>query len=394
MRRLAKISQFTMLCFIFLIYHNSCKHEPLEPFDVPDPTVNDTMDVNPMPGDTMMVDSMLMDTLVIDTMLIDTMFGIDSCGLEFIDFGEDVLSIFEQNCFACHGNGTSLGGVDLSSYAGIVQVGMTGQLLGSIEHEPGFNPMPQGGAMLSPCSIAIIETWIQDGMPPTGTTDTTGVGTIDTTGTGTVDTTGTGTVDTTISLIPCDPDTVYFQNTILPIFQSNCAFSGCHNAASAQDGVVLISYESVMASGEIDPFDADDSDVYEDLLEDDLDKRMPPPPYDPLPWDQIQLIGQWINQGAQNNFCEECDLENVTFSNTIHPIIQLKCEGCHSGNSPQGGISLSNYSQIQAKALDGSLYAAVNHENGYTPMPLNGNQLPLCEIDQIALWIQDGAPNN
>src|SRR5690349_8075119 len=38
-----------------------------------------------------------------------------------------------------------------------------------------------------------------------------------------------------------------FERDILPIFQSNCAKSGCHDAASAQDGYVFTSYQTITA---------------------------------------------------------------------------------------------------------------------------------------------------
>ncbi len=40
-----------------------------------------------------------------------------------------------------------------------------------------------------------------------------------------------------IDTIACDPDTVYFQNTVLPLIQSTCATTGCHDAASHQHGI-------------------------------------------------------------------------------------------------------------------------------------------------------------
>ena len=58
------------------------------------------------------------------------------------------------------------------------------------------------------------------------------------------DTTGNGPG----SGIPCDSNTVYFEQQILPILISNCSQPGCHNAASAQDGVVLTNYSSIIST--------------------------------------------------------------------------------------------------------------------------------------------------
>jgi len=48
----------------------------------------------------------------------------------------------------------------------------------------------------------------------------------------------------------CDPDTVYFQNQVLPLLISSCTESGCHNAQDRAEGVVVDSYESLMTTVE------------------------------------------------------------------------------------------------------------------------------------------------
>jgi hypothetical protein len=58
-------------------------------------------------------------------------------------------------------------------------------------------------------------------------------------------------VDTTATGTPCDPAVVYFEKDVLPILTSNCAYSGCHNAASAKDGIVLDNYANVIRTGKI-----------------------------------------------------------------------------------------------------------------------------------------------
>lgn len=193
---------------------------------------------------------------------------------------------------------------------------------------------------------------------------------------------------------PCDPDTVYFVNDILPIFTSNCAKSGCHDAGTAQEGIILTDYNSIMNTGDIEAYDPDDGKIWEAINEDDPDDRMPPPPNPKLTSEQKDMIYTWIMQGAKNNSCSgDCDTSNVTFSGVIFPIIQNNCLGCHSGSFPSGGIDLSAYNGVQQVALDGRLFGAVNHLEGFTPMP-QGGTLQDCEIDQLNIWINAGAPNN
>ncbi|MEX0965945.1 MAG: c-type cytochrome domain-containing protein [Bacteroidia bacterium] len=226
---------------------------------------------------------------------------------------------------------------------------------------------------------------------PTDPTDTTGT---DTTGT---DTTGTDT--TIVEPIPCDPDTVYFNRDILPLLISNCAKSGCHDAASRQDGVVLDNYLNVINTGDVRAFRPDNSEIYEKITENDLDDRMPPPPNQPLTPDQINLIEKWINQGALNNDCNEsgCDTSNVTLSGTVMPILKNYCQGCHNSSLASGGVRLDNYNSIKVVAQNGKLHGVTAWLPGYKKMPQNpqgATQLPECKIRQIKIWIDAGALNN
>lgn len=209
------------------------------------------------------------------------------------------------------------------------------------------------------------------------------------------DTTGNGTTDTVLfGGNPCDPDSVYFENQILPFLTASCAQPGCHDAATAEDGVILNNYFNIISTGDVNPFDPNDSEIYETITDSDLDDRMPPAGEDPLTAAQIQMIYNWIAQGAQNNSCSSCDTAQVTFSSTIYPIVEFKCQGCHSGSQPSAGISLNNYSDISGIALTGAFYSVVTGTNNYTPMPYNSNALPPCEVDLIQAWIDAGAPNN
>jgi len=193
--------------------------------------------------------------------------------------------------------------------------------------------------------------------------------------------------------IPCDPTVVYFTQQIQPLLISNCTMGdGCHSTATDDnDGIDLTSYASLMNSGIIP-----DGDLWDAINETDPDNIMPRPPQTPLTADQIALIGRWIQQGAQNNGCEDaaCDTLNVTYSGTIRPVIQARCQGCHSGGTPQGGLDLTSWSVLNSVAQDGRLAGAIQHLSGYTPMPRNAPALPDCRVRQFLLWIEDGSPNN
>ena len=196
--------------------------------------------------------------------------------------------------------------------------------------------------------------------------------------------------------VPCDPDSVYFQNQILPILVSNCTESGCHNETDHQEGVILTSYQHLMSTVEhVTDNNWGENKLMKVLLDDDPDDRMP---YNkaPLPQAQINLIAAWIQQGAKNNECNEnygaCETSNVKYSAFVQPLIQARCQGCHSGSAPQGGINLSTYANVKTLAGNGKLYAAVTRTSDW--MPKGGAKLDACTLDKLKAWIDAGAPEN
>ena len=215
-----------------------------------------------------------------------------------------------------------------------------------------------------------------------------------------IDTTGNPTdpTDPTDPGTPCDPNIVYFNTQILPLLKSNCAKSGCHDAITQEEDIVLDSYENVMSSDVIEPFDLDDSDLYEMITEDDSDDRMPPPPNQRLSGEQIGLIAAWIMQGAKNETCDDnaggCNTDNITYSGFVAPLLASNCVGCHSGGAPSGGITLNTHAGVRTVALNGRLFGAISHASGFQPMPRGSAKLPQCSIDKIKSWIDDGAANN
>lgn len=188
---------------------------------------------------------------------------------------------------------------------------------------------------------------------------------------------------------------ICFQRDVLPIVQSNCAKSGCHDVTTRQKGFAFVNYDGVLRG--IDPGRPDNSEIYEKITETRSDKRMPPPPNTPLTSQQIATIRQWILEGARNTICppeDVCDTGTVTYSGTLRPILDKYCIGCHSGTNPPKGIDLTRYADVRTVATDGRLRGVTARLPGYTPMPFGGDRLPQCEIDKIAAWINRGANND
>ncbi|MDL5049078.1 hypothetical protein QQ054_23990 [Oscillatoria amoena NRMC-F 0135] len=46
----------------------------------------------------------------------------------------------------------------------------------------------------------------------------------------------------------CNPDSVYFENDILPILTSNCGMAGCHDAITQTEGINVASHASLIAA--------------------------------------------------------------------------------------------------------------------------------------------------
>lgn len=192
----------------------------------------------------------------------------------------------------------------------------------------------------------------------------------------------------------CDPNLVYFQNDILPLLQSNCAYAGCHGAGSSSGGVDLTSYNSIISTADVKANNADGSELYKVIVDTDLNDRMPPPPNNALSSSDIQKIRDWINQGALNNSCNACDTTKFTFALTINPIIEKYCKGCHSGTAPSGGILLSNYTEVKQQVTSGRLLGSIKHQAGFSQMPKSQPKLSECIITQFEKWIDNGANND
>lgn len=192
------------------------------------------------------------------------------------------------------------------------------------------------------------------------------------------------------------PDTgLCFERDILPIFVSNCAKSGCHDAASRQDGYVFTSYQTI-TSKKFRAGDPEHTELYEKITEDKPSKRMPPPQDLPLTQQQVGLIYRWITSGAPNSTgcAGGCDSTRFTYSGVVQPLITQQCRGCHNSATSSGGVNLDNYAGVKAVAADGRLQGVINHSPGYPPMPQGGQKLSSCQIMQVEKWLASGASNN
>jgi len=184
-------------------------------------------------------------------------------------------------------------------------------------------------------------------------------------------------------------DSICFERDILPIFVSNCAMSGCHDANTRAEGYDLSNYASILKRG-IKSGNPADSEIWEVIDDGSM------PPKGSLTAIQKSYIKTWIAAGAKNgiNCYVGCDSNVFTYSAGVSKIMS-QCTGCHSGTNPSGKIDLSNVAGVKSVALSGKLVGSVKQLSGFVLMPPYGSpKLSDCQITQIQKWINNGCKND
>ena len=101
-----------------------------------------------------------------------------------------------------------------------------------------------------------------------------------------------------------------------------------------------------------------------------------------------------IEEELYPNTTASCPPQTVTFSTINSILISYGCTGCHGATAPSGNISLAGHAQVKRKVDDGTLWGAINHLPGFSPMPQGGHKMNPCDISRIQAWIDAGSPNN
>jgi len=187
-----------------------------------------------------------------------------------------------------------------------------------------------------------------------------------------------------------DPNAaICFERDILPIFNSKCAMSGCHDAGTAAEGYDLSNYKNIVSDGVVKG-KPNSSELYEVVA----DNEMPPKGYTKLSDAEKQMLYDWIADGAKNgiNCAVKCDSAVSGFTAVIQPMMTKYCVGCHAYPNASAQVELSGYIGVK-NAINQGLLKSMDH-SGYYPMPKGGAKLSDCEINQVRNWIQRGAPND
>jgi ribosomal protein S16 len=183
-------------------------------------------------------------------------------------------------------------------------------------------------------------------------------------------------------------DSVCFNTQILPLFVTNCAQSGCHDAITRAEGYDLTTFLKITSKG-IDRKSPKNSKIYTEML-----GNMPPKPLTKLLKSQTDLVLKWISEGAKNVNCSSAiDTTNITFSKTIFPLLQTNCVGCHQTGLASGGVLLNSYDNISTYIANKRIWGAINYVSGYVAMPPT-EKMTDCQLAIIKKWIDNGAKND
>ena len=96
----------------------------------------------------------------------------------------------------------------------------------------------------------------------------------------------------------------------------------------------------------------------------------------------------------QNITQQECSILEARYAMDIVPILETHCIRCHRDGREDGNVNLQGYNKVKNYADNGSLYGSTNHDPAYAPMPTSAVKIPVCEIELIRMWVDNGALNN
>lgn len=94
---------------------------------------------------------------------------------------------------------------------------------------------------------------------------------------------------------------------------------------------------------------------------------------------------------------DNCDTTDVTYFNSVVPVLDQYCLGCHNNTSAAsvgGNIKLEDYADVKIRVENGSLVGSISHSTGYSAMPKGASKLDDCTITIIKIWVDAGSPDN
>lgn len=94
---------------------------------------------------------------------------------------------------------------------------------------------------------------------------------------------------------------------------------------------------------------------------------------------------------------DDCSGANMSYSMDIRPIFQnngCMTSGCHGGDAMSNPLFMDSYESLKIYIDANRLMGSLRHQNGFSPMPKQGEKLSNCELLKIDSWLVQGAQNN
>ena len=85
------------------------------------------------------------------------------CDSTSVSYKNDVDPILQSKCVNCHNANNPGGGYQFDSYSETKKSVDNSRLLGTIQFEAGYSPMPKGGNIMPICELGTFRNWVSEG---------------------------------------------------------------------------------------------------------------------------------------------------------------------------------------------------------------------------------------
>ena len=217
---------------------------------------------------------------------------------------------------------------------------------------------------------------------------------------------------------------VSFVADVAPVLSSRCL--RCHNDRRTEGGLNLATFANMKAGGDSGPLvvigNPADSPLFTRCADDDPELRMPKGGQ--LQDAELAAIRDWISGGAAFDGDGEAvalgrlksagsagpaaevvvpepkGTETVSFTRDIGPMLDRICLGCHSGNNPTGGLSMTTFAGLMRGGDSGPVIRPGDAENSrlfrlvggleLPRMPGNQSRIRRSEYAALKTWFEEG----
>lgn len=87
----------------------------------------------------------------------------DECPTDHVLFDAEIQPMLSEYCTVCHSGGFPAGGLDFTVYEAVSE--NAERILGAINHESGFSPMPASQPQIPECERKQFAAWVAQGKP-------------------------------------------------------------------------------------------------------------------------------------------------------------------------------------------------------------------------------------